>query len=72
MLVQDKMGILGAMRSSMRSGVGQFAASGAGHYRLAGGENPAAAVRFQLCRPDAERRRGGHQHHQQPDFHTCC
>ena len=60
MLVQDKMGILGAMRSSM--------AGGAGHYRLAGGENPAAAVRFQLCRPDAKRRRGGHQHPQQPDF----
>lgn len=58
MLVQDKMGILGAMRSSMR-GVGQSAAGGAGYYRLAGGENPAVTVCFQLCRPDAKRRRGG-------------
>ncbi len=57
MLVQDKMGILGAMRSSMR-GVGQSAAGGAGYYRLAGGENP-VTVYFQLCRPDAKRRRGG-------------
>ncbi len=59
MLVQDKMGILGAMRSSMRTGVGQSAAGGAGYYRLAGGENPAVTVCFQLCRPDAKRRRGG-------------
>lgn len=58
MLVQDKMGILGAMRSSMRR-VGQSAAGGAGYYRLAGGENPAVTVCFQLCRPDAKRRRGG-------------
>lgn len=49
-------------------GVGQSAAGGAGHYRLAGGENSAVTVCFQLCRPDAERRRGGHQHPQQPDF----
>lgn len=57
MLVQDKMGILGAMRSSMHR-VGQSAAGGAGYYRLAGGENPAVTVCFQLCRPDAKRRRG--------------
>ena len=40
-------------------GVGQSAAGGAGHYRLAGGENSAVTVCFQLCRPDAKRRRGG-------------
>lgn len=40
-------------------GVGQSAAGGAGYYRLAGGENPAVTVCFQLCRPDAKRRRGG-------------
>ncbi len=37
------MGILGAMRGSMR-GVSQSAAGGAGYYRLAGGENPAVTV----------------------------
>lgn len=53
MLVQDKMG------QQHAHGVGQSAAGGAGYYRLAGGENPAVTVCFQLCRPDAKRRRGG-------------
>lgn len=53
MLVQDKMG------QQHAPGVGQSAAGGAGYYRLAGGENPAVTVCFQLCRPDAKRRRGG-------------
>ena len=39
------------------SGVGQSAAGGAGYHWLAGGKNPAVTVRFQLCCPDAKRRR---------------
>ncbi len=57
MLVQDKMGILGAMRSSMLRGP----ICGWWRRLLSVGwwRNPAVTVCFQLCRPDAKRRRGG-------------